>query len=137
MNVYKTISIVAMAILGIAAYVWLGSATKEYFLPGFLEASANGTTIWKPEATSVIGMFWPISWSLWSLQYIAIHYTLAVFVSLFLLVFTWPVMGYGTQLARHKKAHKTERLKRQLISKAELDEYLRKEGLTLTPHNDG
>lgn len=121
MKASKIISIVAMSILGTTAYYLLADLTYSYFGQTFHDGP--------------FGIFWPVIWPAWGLHYIAIHYTLAVFVSLFLLVFTWPVMGYGTQVAMHKKAHKTERLKRQLINKAELDEYLRKEGMTLTPHN--
>lgn len=122
MKASKIISIVAMSILGTTAYYLLADLTYSYFGYTFKDGP--------------FGIFWPVVWSAWGLHYVATHYTLAVLVSLFLLVCTWPVMNYGTQLAMHKKAHKIERFKRQAINKARLDEYLRKEGMVLNPHND-
>ncbi len=126
----KAISVIAWIILGIIGYSLMGGLTYEYFYPGLVERGIEAPD----SAATIHAIGWPITWLIWVSWYVSVNYTLAVFVSLFLLAMTWPAAGYGLRLSRarwHKKALIAERSKQQELHELELDEYLKKEGVKL------
>jgi len=140
MKTSKIVSIVAMVTLGLVAYIWVGSMTFEFFQP-FSQGVSAAKHAGHDHAVSpgdklavLFSLGWPLTWSVWGTHYVATHYTLAVFVSLFLLVFTWPIASCATQLTvlrKRKKTHRVEHLKQLGLKEAELDDFLKGEGVEL------